>query len=58
MTGTDVALLVETTSPRSIVKLLLRLTGTLDRPFAVTMSVRFGEGDDAVLLIDQREVTP
>lgn len=32
--------------------------GQVSRPIAIMMSVEFGEGDDAVLLIDQREITP
>ena len=32
--------------------------GPLDRPIAIMMSVEFGTGDDAVLLIDQREIAP
>lgn len=32
--------------------------GTLNRRIAIMMSVEFGEGDDAVLLIDQREISP
>lgn len=32
--------------------------GPLNRPIAIMMSVEFGEGDDAVLLIDQREIHP
>ena len=32
--------------------------GPLDRPIAIMMSVEFGTGDDAVLLIDQREISP
>lgn len=34
------------------------LSGRLDRPFAIMMSVRFGTGDKSVLLIDQREINP
>ncbi|NNF89903.1 MAG: pantoate--beta-alanine ligase [Boseongicola sp.] len=32
--------------------------GTLNRRIAIMISVEFGEGDDAVLLIDQREISP
>jgi pantoate--beta-alanine ligase len=32
--------------------------GPLNRPIAIMMSVEFGEGEDAVLLIDQREIVP
>ncbi len=32
--------------------------GPVNRPIAVMMSVQYGEGDEAVLLIDQREITP
>lgn len=34
------------------------LTGPVTGPIAIMMSVEFGEGDDAVLLIDQREIRP
>lgn len=33
-------------------------SGALTAPVAIMISVEFGEGDDAVLLIDQREITP
>lgn len=32
--------------------------GPLDRPIAIMMSVQFGTGDEAVLLIDQMEMSP
>ncbi|MDJ1007633.1 MAG: pantoate--beta-alanine ligase [Paracoccaceae bacterium] len=34
------------------------VTGSVTGPAAIMMSVEFGEGDDAVLLIDQREIRP
>ena len=34
------------------------VTGPVTQKIAIMMSVEFGEGDDAVLLIDQREITP
>lgn len=34
------------------------VTGPVTGPIAIMMSVEFGEGDDTVLLIDQREITP
>ena len=34
------------------------VTGPVAGPVAIMMSVEFSEGDDAVLLIDQREITP
>lgn len=34
------------------------VTGPVTEPIAIMMSVEFGNGDDTVLLIDQREITP
>ena len=34
------------------------VTGPVTGPVAIMMSVEFGNGDDAVLLIDQREINP
>ena len=34
------------------------VTGPVSGPIAIMMSVEFGIGDDAILLIDQREITP
>ena len=34
------------------------VTGPVTKPIAIMMSVEFGSGDDAVLLIDQREIRP
>jgi pantoate--beta-alanine ligase len=34
------------------------VTGPVKRPIAIMLSVEFGSGDDIVLLIDQKEITP
>ena len=32
--------------------------GPVTQPIAIMMSVEFGEGENAILLIDQREIAP